>query len=316
MKVTYNWTDSQGRQQQSHVFASKGTWQLTTGQNVRTRWVEFEPVAGNESVVQTVDTSDSHTNAKGWVAAMQKVRAKFRGQPGTFAQFGDSITESRAFWSGVRYRRDNAGPELQKAFQTVSKYMQAAGWDGKGPENGNQGGRTVRWAHQNVGQWLTDLNPETAVLMFGTNDLNSVPAAEYRQKLQGIIQQCLDNGTVVILTTIPPRNKFEEKSAAYADIMRQTAKKFQLPLIDFHAEILKRRPGDWNGALDKFRDYQGYDVPTLIARDGVHPSAPKNLRGNFSKEALQKNGFALRNYLTVLMYGEVIERVYETPTAD
>ena len=47
-----------------------------------------------------------------------------------------------------------------------------------------------------------------------------------------------------------------------------------MPLIDYQAEILKRRPDDWDGALPKFKDVPGseYEVPTLIARDGVHPS--------------------------------------------
>ena len=70
-----------------------------------------------------------------------------------------------------------------------------------------------------------------------------------------------------------------------------------------------RRPQDWDGALDIFKDYQGYDVPTLIARDGVHPSAPKQFRGDYSDASLMRNGFALRNYLTLMKYAEVIDRV-------
>lgn len=44
VKVTYDWTDAGGEHKQSHVFESNGNWQLATGKNVRTRWVEFEPV--------------------------------------------------------------------------------------------------------------------------------------------------------------------------------------------------------------------------------------------------------------------------------
>ncbi len=44
VKVTYNWVDADGEHQQSHVFRSKGNWQIATGKNVRTHWVEFEPV--------------------------------------------------------------------------------------------------------------------------------------------------------------------------------------------------------------------------------------------------------------------------------
>ena len=44
VEVTYQWTDSKGEHQESHAFDSIGKWQLTTAENVRTRWVEFEPV--------------------------------------------------------------------------------------------------------------------------------------------------------------------------------------------------------------------------------------------------------------------------------
>src|ERR1051325_6503112 len=37
--------------------------------------------------------------ADDWVAAMQQVHRRFTGQKGTFAQFGDSITVTMAFWS-------------------------------------------------------------------------------------------------------------------------------------------------------------------------------------------------------------------------
>ncbi|MGB0580544.1 MAG: hypothetical protein ACPGVU_12635, partial [Limisphaerales bacterium] len=44
LKVTYRWSDHGGDHQSSHVFRSRGDWTLATGRNVRTRWVEFEPV--------------------------------------------------------------------------------------------------------------------------------------------------------------------------------------------------------------------------------------------------------------------------------
>jgi hypothetical protein len=44
LKVTYAWNDSSGPHQDSHVFRAKSNWHLTTGKQVRTHWVEFEPV--------------------------------------------------------------------------------------------------------------------------------------------------------------------------------------------------------------------------------------------------------------------------------
>ena len=45
-KVTFDWTDRGGPRRQSHVFpnAPSEEWSLETGQDVETRWVEYEPV--------------------------------------------------------------------------------------------------------------------------------------------------------------------------------------------------------------------------------------------------------------------------------
>ena len=58
----------------------------------------------------------------------------------------------------------------------------------------------------------------------------------------------------MILSTIPPRHGFAGKSAAFAEVARKVARELSVPLVDYHAEILKRRPNDWDGATDDFRD--------------------------------------------------------------
>ncbi|MGD8237240.1 MAG: SGNH/GDSL hydrolase family protein [Armatimonadota bacterium] len=252
-----------------------------------------------------------------WGEPMREVHKRFRGQEGTLAHFGDSITVSLAFWASLQYKREDAPPEMETAFELVSGYMRPECWrEWRGPDYGNAGRRTVRWAAEHMDEWLRRLNPEAATIMFGTNDLNSVPFDEYVSTMRAIVQKCLDNGTVVILSTIPPRNRFEEKSATYAEAVRQMARDMRVPLMDFHAEILKRRPDDWNGALEKFAEWQGYDVPTLLARDGVHPSNPNALKAHYSEEALSKCGFSLRNYLALMKYAQVIETLFtQTPNA-
>src|SRR6202035_4124467 len=108
-------------------------------------------------------------------------------------------------------------------------------------------------------------------------------------------------------TTIPPRHGMEKKAEAFAQAARLVARETGVPLIDFHAEILKRRPDDWDGALEKFSAYKDYDVPTLLSRDGVHPSLPRKFQDDYSDEGLRCCGYALRNYLTLLQYAEVID---------
>jgi len=252
-----------------------------------------------------------------WIEPMKKVHARFTGKPGTFAQFGDSITVSRAFWFGLQYERKNAPPEMVKAYDLVKRHMLPACWDWKGPQYGSEGQMTIRWVHQNVDKWLDKLQPEVALIMFGTNDLGQLELAEYEAKTREVVQKCLDRGTIAILSTIPPKHGQAQKAAQFAEAVRRIAREMKVPLSDYHAEILKRRPDDWDGAMSKFKDLPGdeYNVPTLISRDGVHPSNPRKYAGDFSDEALRSNGYGLRSYLTLLKYAEVIQTVL-TPKRD
>lgn len=49
MELTYQWSDDAGSHQQSKVFSEAGQWTLPTGTNVRTGWVDFEPVVLSSS---------------------------------------------------------------------------------------------------------------------------------------------------------------------------------------------------------------------------------------------------------------------------
>lgn len=248
-----------------------------------------------------------------WVGPMKQVHARFTGTKGTLAQFGDSITVTMAYWAPLEGEPRNMPPEMARAHALVKKYMRPECWrKWKGPEYGSNGSMTIRWADANVERWLAKLNPETALIMFGTNDIGQVPLKEYEAKTRAVVERCLKNGTVVILSTIPPRAGRLEQANQYAEAARRVARDLKVPLIDYFAEIVKRRPDDWNGALPQFKGVKGseYEVPTLIARDGVHPSSPSKFR-DYSTTSLRSNGYALRNYLSVLAYADVIRRVLQ-----
>ena len=245
-----------------------------------------------------------------WADAMRKVHATFTGEKGTFACFGDSITVTMAFWAPLKHERKNLSSEGEAAFQRVSGHMKDDCWQKwKGPEWGNNGRMTIAWARDNVGTWLKKMNPEVALIMFGTNDLTAVKLEEYEDKTRAVVRACLENGTIPILTTIPPRHGMLDKSKAYAAATTRVAQELKVPLCDYLGECLKRRPDDWDGADEKFKGFKDYDVPTLIARDGVHPSNPKAFSGDYSEEGLKHNGFALRNYVSLMSYAEVIKEV-------
>jgi len=245
-----------------------------------------------------------------WVEPMKQVHAKFTGKPGTLALFGDSITVSQAFCPPPANSK-NLPATIGKDLEVVKAHMLADCWTKwRGPGYGNDGGQTIRWADDNVAGWLKKHNPEAVVLMFGTNDLNQLDAKEYDKRTRSVIDRCLKNGSVVILTTIPPRAGLEKKSREFAEVERRIAAELKVPLIDYQAEILKRRPDDWNGAAAKFRDRvkDVYQVPTLISGDGVHPSNPSQFR-DYSEDALSKNGYQLRTALTLNSYADVIRHV-------
>ena len=249
-----------------------------------------------------------------WVKPMAEVRAKFTGKPGTLALFGDSITDTRAFWAPLAGAPKDVRPGIAASLAVVKTHMLDECWaKWRGGDHGNESGQTAKWAEDNVDKWLTKLNPECAVILFGTNDLGKSEEKSYDKQMRAVVEKCLKNGTVVILTTAPPRAGFEDKAKAYAEVVRKIAADFKLPLIDYHAEILTRRPDDWNGALPKFKEFAKdvYQVPTLIAADGVHPSNPANL-SDYSGEALKSNGYQLRNVLTLHAYADVVTRVLAT----
>jgi len=255
---------------------------------------------------------DKAGGADGWVEPMKKVHARFTGQAGTFAHFGDSITVSMAFWASLFWDHKNMDAATQADFDLVKATMKEACWrEWKGPRFGNEGSMTIRWAHENVDAWLKDLNPEAALLMFGTNDLGQLEAAEYEAKTREVVAKCLAGGTVVILSTIPPRHGQDEKGKAFAEILGRIARDMKVPLCDYYKAVTDRRPDDWDGCLDKFKGVPGdtYEVPTLISRDGIHPSNPKQWQGDYSAEGLKHNGFVLRNYVVLRSYAEVVRKV-------
>ena len=260
----------------------------------------------------TAHSAKAAPAAADWIPSMKEVHARFTGAPGTFAQFGDSITITLAFWAGLELPPRNMNEQTARAYALVKQHQKPECWRRwKGAEFGNNGSMTIRWADANIDRWLVKLNPEVALLMFGSNDVSQMDLEEYVAKTRSVVTRCLKNGTIVILSTMPPRSGHVEKSRRFADAVRQLANDLHVPLSDYHAEILQRRPNDWDGASPQFKNAPGdvYQVPTLIARDGVHPSNPRSFADDFSEEALRTNGFALRNYLTLLSYAAVLEKV-------
>lgn len=248
-----------------------------------------------------------------YVQPMKAVHTRFTGEKGTFAHFGDSITVTMAFWTPLAYDPKGLSETAAQVLKLVKSHMKPKCWrEWKGAEYGNTGMMTIRWAHENVNDWLKRLNPEVVLIMFGSNDVGQMQVEEYEQKTREVVERCLANGSIVILTTMPPRSGMLEKSRIFAEAVKKIAREKKTPLIDYFGEILRRRPDDWDGSLPKFKDTPGdeYQVPTLICRDGVHPSNPRTHQ-DYSEESLRTNGYVLRNYLTLLAYADVIRKILQ-----
>ena len=87
---------------------------------------------------------------------------------------------------------------------------------------------------------------------------------------------------------------------AYNVGLRELARAKQVPLIDYEAEILRRRPDDWNG--------------TLLGKNDVHPTAGKgevNSASEPTEENLKNSGYLLRGWLSVRKIAEVKKRVLD-----
>jgi uncharacterized protein (TIGR03382 family) len=147
-----------------------------------------------------------------------------------------------------------------------------------------------------------------AVLMLGTNDVGAGrSAAAFIADLGAIVDAFEARKTAVILSTIPPHHANDALAQQFNTQIRALARTRALPLIDFHAEILARRPGSsWNG--------------TLLGLNDVHPSASG---GGFSSNSdpyaaggssaehrtgssCDEVGYLLRSWLTVQKLKEVI----------
>jgi lysophospholipase L1-like esterase len=235
-----------------------------------------------------------------WVEAMKKVHQGFDGTAGYVAQFGDSITYSMAFWKPFSWSDPDQfipddGLPKRPGKRRWRDVIQGAGDEGKGPEAGNYSGWRVGNLLEVVPRVLKRTRPEGAILMIGSNDARgSELSADYEAGLDKVVELCLGARCVPILSTIPPKRGASESVTQANQIIRATAARRKLPLVDYHAAILERAPdGKWDG--------------TLISQDGVHPFGGETQ--NFSDENLKKSGYALRNYVTFLKLREVYFRV-------
>jgi hypothetical protein len=135
------------------------------------------------------------------------------------------------------------------------------------------------------------VRPSIALIMFGTNDTGHFDAITYEYKLQQIIEYSIEQGVIPILSTIPVRLGYEEKSARFNEVVIKNTGLYHIPLWDYGATLAT---------------LPGYGLDT----DGIHPSLPAGgLKGAVDFRAVNLySGYVLRN-LTAL---QMLDLVWQT----
>ncbi|MBM4038217.1 MAG: DNRLRE domain-containing protein [Planctomycetes bacterium] len=249
-----------------------------------------------------------------WVEPMREAHKRFKGEAGTLTQYGDSITVTMAYLAGLSYGKTievkNCPADVRKELDVVQVYAKRELWrKWKDAQWGCTGMMKSDWLINNIDGWQKKMNAEAAVILFGTNDLGSLCPPEYTENMAASVRRMLADGTVPMLTTVPPASG-RPIAREYWLAGLSIAHGLRAPVIDYYGEIMLRRPDDWDGRLEKFgKPKDCYQVPTLISGDGTHPSNPKQFVNDFSEEALSSNGYNLRDYMTLRMYYQVIAKV-------
>jgi len=112
------------------------------------------------------------------------------GQKGTFAQFGDSITVTRAFWGPLRYSRKNLDPAAAKAFRGRERLPAAGSAGTAGRARVRQRGRhDDPLAAKKRRRLGSRAEPETARSFSGRTTWASFELPEYEAKTREVVQR-------------------------------------------------------------------------------------------------------------------------------
>jgi hypothetical protein len=231
--------------------------------------------------------------------------------PNVFAKVGDSITVSILTLNPIGDGIYNLG-EYTYLEDVIDFYRAGATRDGHNSFNETPLAAAIGWTTYRVldpaesdpalcspseSPLLCEyrlLKPSVSLIMLGTNDVSILDTASYRANLETIVQLSEAQGIIPILTTIPDRDGFEERSRVFSQIIANVAAEYAIPLIDY------------GGAMSAL----GRDA---FDEDNVHPSVPpKGYEGAADfREFNLRYGYVLRN-LTAL---QMLDAVWRTTTA-
>jgi hypothetical protein len=223
-------------------------------------------------------------------------------RPGVFAKIGDSITASPSFLQALACRAPRLGAwsDLRGTLEFFGEAAVSAGTEeplcpvsnsfsrvGVAAVPGWRAGDALSRLEaspecldlQAVSCELGLTRPSVALIMFGTNDLTEFTAVAFRRDLARVARLVAGAGTIPVLSTIPPRNRFSPRVARFNEEIAALAENRALPLWNYWRQMAE--PG----------------VPGRgLGEDGVHPSAlcPPCTAVDFRPPGL-RYGYTLRN---------------------
>jgi hypothetical protein len=242
----------------------------------------------------------------------------FGNRAGVFAKIGDSITASPSFLQALACRTPRLGvwSELRGTLEFFGQTAVPRGAEDAQCPISNSYSRLGLAA---VGGWraadalspreslpecqglpavsceLQVLRPSVALIMFGTNDLETFTAVEFRRDLAHVVRLVSGAGTIPVISTIPPRAqpRFSPRVARFNAEIAALAENRALPLWNFWRQMTE--PGVPNSGLSD---------------DGVHPSAlcPPCTAVDFRPGGL-RYGYALRNLGALLVLDRLRRQV-------
>ena len=183
---------------------------------------------------------------RGVLENLRRIRARGPSlRDDSFAKVGDSVTASGDFFhclvtDKVRWgRHEDLRP-------TVAKFRAAIG---PNPFQRESLAARIGWSAHKVLEGspsplereLAIMRPRYALVMFGTNDIEIGQLHYFADRMFDVVERLAQRGVIPVLSTIMPRQDRDGAAASvprYNAVIRGIAQARQLPLVDFHRELV------------------------------------------------------------------------------
>lgn len=174
-------------------------------------------------------------------------------EPVRIVCFGDSITGVYYHTGGKRAYPEMLEIALKRAYPKARVQVINAGISGHNTRN----------ALARIDRDVLKHKPHLVTVMFGMNDLVSLPLAEFKANLEKIVTQCQQAGAQVILCTqnavLENRGRPNKKLDEFTRMIRQIAKEHNLAVADCNQAYVDAR-------AKKAMEFR------LLMSDEIHPN--------------------------------------------